>query len=277
MVQDLTATETVAQGIPFLPELSIIQWGIIGFFFLLFIAAVALVIWAVWNLILKPKNQDFYKDSYRELIANCKNNCPIELKGKKFRTSPDETHAGVEKGITCGYNLIEFSKKHYDLIVYNPKPFKFLDVASWFSQDRIAAMNAEHLTEKTGKKIKKKIDKIIIKDGIKQSITEEIEVDEIKEKRDRHNRPIYKHHSALIGDLDWFTIGTERIGYFEYAVNDLNLTPDEVREELKERVNLTAETGVLKQMGNIVGEALHANAAVRRDQKLKDEIPLGKR
>ena len=273
MVEDLSAAQ---QGVlPFLPNLSLMQWVIIGFFLLIAVAGVILIIWAVWNIILKPKNQDYYKDTYKEFIALCKNNCPIELKDKKFKTSPDEMHAGVEKGIMNGYNLVEFNKKHYDMIVYNPSPFKWLKPGSWFSPDRIAAMNAEYVKEPTGKKINKKI--TILGKGKEPSAIKEIEIDEIKVVRDKHNRPIYRHHSPLIGDLTWYTIGTERVGFFEYAVSDIDLTPLEVRKELTDKVNITANVGILKELGEIVGDALHSNPNIRGKQKLGDEIPLGKR
>ncbi len=271
MVEDLSAA---AQGaIPFLPNLSLVSWAIIGFFFLIIVAGIILIIWAIWNLILKPQNQDYYKDTYTEFIALCKNNCLPGIKGKKFRTSPDVMHEGVEKGTMSGYNLVEFNKKHYDMIVYNPNPFKILSPASWFSPDRIAAMNAEYLTEPTGKKIKKKI-KVIEKE---KEIEKEIEVDQMKVVRDRHNRPTYKHHSPLLGDVVWYTIGSERVGFFEYAVSDIDLTPMDVRKELTDKVNIVANVGILKELGEIVGDALHSNPNIRGRQKLGDEIPLGKR
>ncbi len=271
MVEDLSAASQGA--IPFLPNLSLFQWGMIIFFFLIAVAGIILVIWAVWHILLKPKNQDYYKDTYKEFIALCKNNCPVELKGKTFKTAPDEMHAGVEKGKMSGYNLVEFNKKHYNMIVYNPIPFKWLNPTSWFSPDRIAAMNAEYIKIPTGKKITKKI---IVMEKEKE-VEKEIEVDGMKVYRDKHNRPNYKHHSALIGDLTWYTIGTERVGFFEYAVSDIDLTPMEVRKELTDKVNIVANVGILKELGDIVGDALHSNPNIRGKQKLGDEIPLGKR
>jgi len=245
MAEDIVVNRTV-EG--FLPALTTDQWILVIFVGLIVIAGVGLLIWLIWDKIKQSKNQDFYKDAYTNTIALCKNNCPESMLGMEFRKAPDSTHEGVRKGFIQGYNLAKFAGKFYDVIVYNPRPFKFLDPASWFEPDRIAYMSSNK--EKT---------------------------EEGKEKRDRFNRPIYKWHSPLMGAITWYTIGTERIGFFEYAVNDLNLTPEKVAEELKNTVGLTATSGLLKDFGNIVGDALHSNPEIRGNQKLNNELIIDKR
>ncbi|MCH7847408.1 MAG: hypothetical protein IIB53_03510 [Planctomycetes bacterium] len=69
------------------------------------------------------------------------------MRGQRFLTAPDEIHEGVFKGFIQGYNLLRFAKKFYDVIVYNPRPFKFLDVKSWFEPDRIAYLSAEKIKD----------------------------------------------------------------------------------------------------------------------------------
>ena len=128
MVENIIVERT-AEGI--IPVLSLDQWLIIGFVGLIVLFAVGLLIYLIWEKITKAQNQDFYKDTYRNTIALCKNNCPDSLLNQRFSTAPDETHEGVFKGFIKGYNLLDFAKKFYDVIVYNPRPFKFLDVKSW--------------------------------------------------------------------------------------------------------------------------------------------------
>lgn len=267
--------ERSAEGI--IPVLTWDQWLIIGFVGLIVLFAVGLLIYLMWERITKAQNQDFYKDAYQNTIALCKNNCPESMIGKRFSKAPDETHEGVFKGFIQGYNLLKFAGAFYDVIVYNPKPFKFLDPSSWFEPDRISYMNAELVKEKTGKKIKKKIKEKTIKDG-KEIITEKtIDVDEEKIIRDRYNRPKYRWHSPLVGSVLWYTIGTHRIGFFEYAVNDYNLTPEIVQGELQASIGVTATAGLLKEFGDIVGDALHSNPDIRGTQKARDEIIVNKR
>ena len=259
MVENIVIERT-AEGI--IPILSWDQWLLIGFVGLIVLSAVGLLLYLIWEKITKAQNQDFYKDSYTNTIALCKNNCPDSMRGQKFMKAPDETHEGVFKGFIQGYNLLKFANKFYDVIVYNPKPFKFLDPSSWFEPDRISYMSAEKLTEKTGKQVKKIIKEKTMK-GDKEIITEKtIIVDQLREKRDRYNRPIYRWHSPLVGSVSWYTIGTHRIGFFEYAVNDSNLTPAIVEGELEQTVGITATAGLLKQFGEIVGDALHSNPAI---------------
>lgn len=268
--------ERSAEGI--IPVLSLDQWLIIGFVGLIILLAVGLLIYLMWERITKAQNQNFYKDTYQNTIALCKNNCPESMIGKRFSTAPDETHEGVFKGFIQGYNLLKFAGAFYDVIVYNPKPFKFLDPSSWFEPDRISYMSAELMKEKTGKKIIKKI-KVFETKNNKEStwINKEIEVDEEKLIRDRYNRPKYRWHSHLVGSIFWYTIGTHRIGFFEYAVNDVNLTPEIVQGELQASIGVTATAGLLKEFGDIVGDALHSNPDIRGTQKARDEIIVNKR
>ncbi len=274
MVENIVIERT-SEGL--IPVLTLDQWLIIGFVGLIVLFAVGLLIYLIWEKITKAKNQDFYKDAYQNTIALCKNNCPESMLGKKFMKAPDQIHEGVFKGYIQGYNLLKFAGLFYDVIVYNPKPFKFLDPSSWFEPDRICYMSAEKEKEKTGKIIKKKIQEKVEKDGIQIIVEKTIEIEEEKIYRDRYNRPKYRWHSPLIGSVSWYTIGTHRIGFFEYAVNDVNLTPDKVQAELEQTIGIVATAGLLKKFGDIVGDALHSNPDIRGTQKARDEIIVTKR
>jgi len=231
-----------------IPALTLDQIILIGFVGLIVLAGVGLLIYLLWDKIKQSKNQDFYKDAYTNLIALCKNNCPTSMLGQQFRKAPDFSHEGVNKGFIQGYNLMKFANRFYDVIVYNPIPFRLINPSSWFSPDRVAFLSADKEIDEKG-----------------------------KQKRDRFNRPIFKWHSALMGALTWYTIGTERIGFFEYAVNDLNLTPKIVATELTDTVGLTAVSGLLKELGGIVGDSLHSNPDIRGSQKLSNELVVNKR
>ncbi len=265
--QDLAVATTEAVGI--IPELSVGQWLFVAFVLILAVVAVALVVWAVWDRVLSRKNDNYYHTAYREFISLCINNCPPALRGKNFLKAADELNDGVIKGKIVGYNLLKFANSYYDVIIYNPNPFSMFNPSSWFSPDRVALMNADKETKQTGtKKVKKKI----IENEKEKEI--EIEVPVLKIIRDQRNRPTYKWHSPLVGNVTWYTIGTRRIGYFEYAVNDLNLTPIIVTEELTDHVGLTAATGLLKELGELVGSSLHANPDIRGKQRLTQEVTL---
>lgn len=232
----------------FIPVLTLDQWILVGFVGLIILAGVGLLIWLIWDKIKKTSNQDFYRDSYTNTIALCKNNCPPSMLGQTFRKAPDESHEGVDKGVILGYNLGRFAGKLYDTIVYNPHPFRLLDPSSWFEPDRIAYMSSDKEKDEKGKDV-----------------------------RNKFNRPVHKYHSPLMGSVVWYTIGTERVGFFEYAINDYNLTPEKVAQELTNTISLTATAGLLKEFGNIVGDALHSNPEIRGKQKIQDELVVNKR
>lgn len=247
MAENLTIERTTEAAGGFLPQLSGEQWIFVVFIGLIILAGIGLLIWLIWDKIKQNQHQDFYKDAYQNAISLCKNNCPPSMLEADFKLSPDETHEGVVKGKILGYNLLKYHKNYYDVIVYNPSPFSIFNPSSWFSQDRIALMNSEKEKTETGKEI-----------------------------RDKFNRPIYKWHSPLVGSVTWYTIGTNRVGFLEYAVNDINLSPKQAVAELKETVGITAAGGLLKEFGVLVGDALHSNPSVRGEQKLKDEIIVKK-
>ena len=145
--------------------------------------------------------------------------------------------------------------------------------------DRIAYLSSEKVKIKTGKILTKTIqEKVVDPETGKISFTEKkIKVPEEKELRDKYNRPVYKWHSPLVGALTWFTIGTQRVGFYEYAVNDTDLTPSIVAQQLEGTVGLTATAGLLKELGNLIGDALHGNPEIRGSQKVREEIVVSKR
>ena len=231
-----------------IPELTLFDWMIIGVIIIIALVSAAVVVWAIWHFLIKRKARDPYKDRYGELISLCNNNCPDVIKEKDFFLAPDELHAGVRKGIITGYNLIKLNKAIYDVIVYRPNIFNIFNPASWFVSSRIALMSSEKVVDDKGKIL-----------------------------RDSKNRPVYCWHSPLMGAVSWYTIGTERIGFLEYAINDVNLDPKKTVDEVKNQTGFQQAINTMKDLGLIVEESLTANPDLRSKQKLQEEIVIPKR
>lgn len=85
-----------------------------------------------------------------------------------------------------------------------------------------------------------------------------------------------KDRTPLAGAVKWLCIGTDRVGFYEFAITDRNLTPTVTQNKMAKQVDLTHSKNMLKELGFVTDEALTSNAALKIGEKIGKETLLSK-
>jgi len=80
----------------------------------------------------------------------------------------------------------------------------------------------------------------------------------------------------LVGAVKWLMVGTERVGFYEFAITDRNLTSQVISNVMVEGVDLVHSKNMLKELGYVTDEALTSNAPLKIGEKMGKEILLSK-
>lgn len=83
--------------------------------------------------------------------------------------------------------------------------------------------------------------------------------------------------TALSGHVKWITVGTDKEGFYEFSNSDSILTPSFISEITKDKVDLKNSINILKELGELTGDALHGNPGIRGIQKLNKETQIDRK